>query len=188
MARTTSPVRTNFGDIDLEITQAEQREIEVILDFLPDVAGYTFEAALVEADNDGTETVPTIAKPNGAQEALTVRQQYTSQGVWAAGTAYSTADYVEYEDLYYARISGTDVIDATPPSESADWEAITPNTIYIQFADDLSIDWAVQPTPTCPIYGFLELSVTEPASDFVRTWKPVRALLQINYSPTLVVV
>jgi len=45
--------------------------------------------------------------------------------------------------------------------------------------------WEVQPTTISSIHGFFELRVTEPSGGvFRRTWKPMRGLIEILYSPT----
>ncbi len=61
------------------------------------------------------------------------------------------------------------------------------NKIYIQFPQTLGSTWAVQPLPDSRTYGFFELRITEPTSSFPKTWKPVRGLVALSYSPTDIV-
>jgi hypothetical protein len=48
--------------------------------------------------------------------------------------------------------------------------------------------WVVQPTFVSSVYGYFELRVTEPAGGiFQRTWKPMRGIVEVLYSPTKLV-
>ena len=61
---------------------------------------------------------------------------------------------------------------------------------------DVATGFAVQPKPSAPVYAYIELEVGEPgtgddtapmgdpAALGLQVWKPIRGLLQINYSPT----
>jgi hypothetical protein len=57
--------------------------------------------------------------------------------------------------------------------------------VYIQFPDDLAGGWAVQPGVNFNTYGFFELRVTEPLDAILtHTWKPVRGMVEMLFSPT----
>jgi hypothetical protein len=58
------------------------------------------------------------------------------------------------------------------------------NKVYIQFPSALGSTWLVQPTPDTKVYGFFELRVSEPGGTFPKTWKPLRGLVALSYSPT----
>jgi hypothetical protein len=67
----------------------------------------------------------------------------------------------------------------------AKWEVTTLNKIYVQFPNTLATGWAVQPLASSATYGFFELRVTEPTDAvFTRTFKPVRGMVEILFSPT----
>ena len=52
----------------------------------------------------------------------------------------------------------------------------------------LGNDYQVQPSVAGSTYGFFELRVTEPANPiFARTWKPIRGMVEIQFSPTDIV-
>lgn len=60
-----------------------------------------------------------------------------------------------------------------------------PNKLYIQFPGTLATTWAVKAQPNCPVHGYFELRVTEPVGGaFRKTWKPLRGVVQILFSPT----
>ena len=74
---------------------------------------------------------------------------------------------------------------AIPPKDDPRWEEVSPTLVYLQFPESLGRDWKVAPTVVGPVYGFVELRVTEPNNGvFRRTWKPVRGMVRIEFSPT----
>jgi len=97
---------------------------------------------------------------------------------------------------------GTSYLD---PAADTSWEKVTGNEVYLRFpgipdvgeatpvvlsgitTTGVGAEWAVKPTPTANVYGFFELRVTENmnGSGFPRTWKPLRGLVELLYSPTL---
>lgn len=181
------------GGVLWQIVKGEQLEYPVVLNFLTNAdAGYIYEAVVVEALNVGDGQIPKTAKPSGVQTTLTVRQ-LTNAGNWNAATAYNAeVQYVYYSttDKYYKRRpgTGTGVVDSTPPNTSLLWEEFAPNTVYIQFPMALGSTWSPQATAEFAMYGFFELRVTEPNTFvFPKTYKPVRGLVEIPYSPTDVV-
>jgi hypothetical protein len=193
MARTRITAATNdliddSGSILLSLVLGEQIEYPIILEFVDDVNdGYIFEAAVVEGLNDGVGSKPTTIQPAGIQEALTVRT-CTNRGVWSAIAAYNIEEYVEYNTLHYKLSEGSARVNATPPDSDPLWELFNPQTLYVQLPDTLGGNYNVSPAVDAPIYGFLELRVTEPGTAiFQHTWKPVRGLIEILFSPTSLV-
>lgn len=113
-----------------------------------------------------------------------------SVNTWTAATSYNREDVVLYSGVYYKLAKGTNRVNATNPSLDSQWELYTPNKVYIQFPSTLTIThpWMVLPTNNSSVYGFLELSVQEPAGGvYQRTWKPLRGVVEFLYSPTLLV-
>jgi hypothetical protein len=167
-------------------------EYPVTLNFLSNAgAGYTYEAVLMEALNVlGSPDIPTAPRPSGINTTLNVRVP-TERGQWSGVTAYNREDVV-LDGLYYYKLkSGSARVNATAPASDPNfWEVYTPNKVYVQFPDTLTLipAWSVQPTLTASVYGYFELSVKEPIGGvFQRTWKPMRGLIKFDYSPTQVV-
>ncbi len=173
------------GSVLWSFVKGEQLEFPITLNFIEDItAGYTYEAVVVEALNTETETLPTTIQPNGVQTALTVRIP-TKRGNWDPGQAYNKEDVVLYSGIYYKLVVGAGRVNATPPTSDPTWQVTSLSKIYIQFMKSLGSTWALQPSVGFPVYGFFELRVTEPQdSIFRRTYKPVRGLVQILFSPT----
>lgn len=187
----TSDLQSDSGSVLWSLVQGEQLEFSVTLNFISNVgAGYIFEAVIIEALNvSGNSDIPTVARPSGVETTLTVRVP-TDRGTWAAGTAYDREDVVLYSAVYYKLSSGSGRIDPTLPNADPLWEVYVPNKVYIQFPALLATTptYAVQPTSVSPVYGFFELRVTEPSGGvYTRTWKPMRGLVEILYSPTNIV-
>lgn len=181
-------IQSDDGSVLWSFIQGEQLEFTVTLNFLDDVsAGYTYEAVVVEANNVFDDaTIPNVVKSGGVETTLVVRVP-TNKGNWAAATAYTREDVVMYNGVTYKLASGTNRVSATPPSSDPYWVAYTNNKVYLQFPKTLSLNptWAVQPTNKAPVYGFFELSVTEPTGGvYTRTWKPMRGIVSILFSPT----
>lgn len=185
---------TDDGAVLWSFVKGEQLEFPITLNFVEDAsvkvsANYTYEAVVVEADNTtGQTTAPTYVKDGGVQTRLFVRLP-VYMGTWQASTAYNKEEVVLYNNKYYKLISGAGYINSTTPSTvGSNWTETTLNKIYVQFPKTLASTWAVNPTITSAVYGFFELRVTEPNDPiFVRTFKPVRGLVEILFSPTDVV-
>jgi len=200
------------GAILLSLVMGEQLEFPVTLSFIDDAtlkvpaaANYIYEAVVVEADNvAGQLTTPTVVKASGVQTRLYVRIP-VYVGVWTATNSYSKEEIVQYagNSKYYKLLAGVNVTSSVPPSSSSLWEETVLNKIYVQFPKELAVGgtagldnpmtvktytaWSVQPTVASSVYGFFELRVTEPGSVFPRSFKPVRGLVQLQYSPTTAV-
>ena len=172
------------GSVLWSIVQGEQLEFPVVLNFVAFASNtYTFEAVVIEAQNDSLGTVPTAAKAGGVQTVLGVRVPLFC-GTYDSGTTYQREDVVQYLDVFYKCLV-TAPSNALAPNVNPSWEVHLPNTIYIQVPSTLGKTWTTQPTLEGAVYGLFELRVTEPVSaPYRRTWKPLRGMVAINYSPT----
>lgn len=181
-------VLDDSGSVLWSFIKGEQLEYPVTLSFLDNAtAGYNYEAVVVEGLNVAEQTSPpNTHKPAGVQTVLTVRVP-TNRGTWNAATGYNTEDLVTYGGNVYRLVSGTGYVNATPPGTDPNWILSALNKIYIQFPNTLASTWAVQPIVNGPTYGFFELRVSEASGTFPRTWKPVRGMVQILFSPTDIV-
>jgi hypothetical protein len=184
----SSDLQSDSGAVLWSLVQGEQLEFPVTLKFLTNAYGYTYEAVIMEANNvEGNATIPTIARPGGENTTLTVRVPL-ERGAWNPATAYDREDVVLYNAEYYKLKSGTARVNATTPDLDPYWEDYVPNQVYIQFPSTLSATWSVQPTTESPVYGFFELSVQElSGAVYRRTWKPMRGVVELLYSPTKLV-
>lgn len=189
----STDIQTDNGTVLWSFVQGEQLEFPVTLNFLDNIwGGYVYEAVVVEAENvEGSDGIPTTINPtNPVKTTLTVRIPVNA-GVWSAVTPYSREDVVSYNGNYYKLKSGADRVSATTPDLDVNyWELYVPNKVYIQFPKELSVApaYAVQPTAASSIRGFFELRVTEPdGSIYKRTWKPLRGVVELLFSPTALV-
>jgi hypothetical protein len=183
---TTDDLITDSGAVLWSIVKGEQLEFPVTMNFVENAsAGYSYEAVVVEALNITDQaTRPTTIRPNGVQTGLVVRVPVI-QGAWSPSTGYFKEDVVSYSGKYYRLLAGANRISSVLPTQDPLWQETTINKIYIQFHKTLGFDWNVQPGVDSPVYGFFELRVTEPNdSVFIRTWKPIRGMVEILFSPT----
>ena len=174
------------GAVIWSFIKGEQLEFPVTLNFVEDVtAGYTYEASVVEGLNElGQLTAPTKINPSGATDILGIRVP-VYRGSWDAAQAYNREEIVKWGTKYYKLLTGVALTDSTPPDTSTNWTETSLSKVYLQFPKTLASDWTVQPDIGTPVYGFFELRVTEPPDAiYRRTWKPVRGLVEIQYSPT----
>lgn len=177
------------GSVLFSFVKGEQLEYPITLAFASNVlTGFTYEAVVVEGDNiAGQLEKPTNIKTAGVQTTLVVRVP-VYKGVWDAPTAYNMEDIVFYNSKYYRLFSGVARVNITPPNLDSTWVETTLNKIYVQFPASLASTWTVAPQVGAPVYGFFELRVTEPNNSiFRRTWKPVRGMVEILFSPTDIV-
>ena len=190
LSDTTLDLVTDAGAILWSMVKGEQLEFPITLNFISDASvkatgNYQYEAVVVEAKNVvGQSDKPTLVQPGGVTTRLFVRlPKYI--GVWAGNQAYSKEEVVLYNGTYYKLLVGIARTSATTPDVDALWEVTTLNKIYVQFPSTLATSWAVQPLTDSATYGFFELRVTEPTDAvFTRTFKPVRGMVEILFSPT----
>ena len=177
---------TDGGDVLWSFVRGEQLEFPVTLNFVENVmAGYTYEAVVVEANNVAEQLVtPTQVKPSGVTNILTVRVP-TNRGNWDSAQAYNKEEVVYYGAKYYKLVSGVALTNSTTPNLSTNWIETNLSKVYLQFPKTLGATWSQVPTVSTPVYGFFELRVTEPQDNiFRRTWKPIRGMVEILFSPT----
>jgi hypothetical protein len=174
------------GAVLWSIIQGEQLEFPISLTFVEDVtAGYTYEAVVVEGLNKANQTdTPTAVRPGGVLTQLNIRVP-VNRGTWDSAQAYNREEVVYYSSKYYKLLSGVAYTNSTPPSSNSMWAETTLNKVYLQFPKTLSANWAVLAGIGSPAYGFFELRVTEPQDNiYIRTWKPIRGMVEILFSPT----
>lgn len=198
---------TDGGAILWSFVQGEQLEFPLTLGFIETILktdaivqdptkGYTIEAKVVEADNTANQLIkPTSIKSGGIVTAINVRVPYYA-GTWQNTVTYVREDVVLHNGSYYKALKAGNVSsNGTPGTTNSFWASTQPNKVYIQYPDDLANNWTTKSflTASTSIYGFFELRVTEPInagtyslneSAFIRTWKPVRGMVEILYSPT----
>lgn len=190
LTETSEDLISDSGSVLWSFVRGEQLEFPLILSFLENaMVGYTYEAVVIEAANEeGQTTKPLTVKPGGIQTVLTVRLP-SWRNTWAANVAYNRGDIVLHLGVYYALSLGAGYVNPVSPAEDPLWVVTGANTIYLQFMSTLGANWSQMASVGSPTYGFFELRVTEPAgvSDFRRTWKPARGMVELLFSPTDVV-
>jgi len=193
LTSTTNDLISDSGSVLWSLVTGEQLEFPITLNFLKDATlkasnNYTYEAVVIEAANfEGQMSKPLAVQPDGVQNTLVVRiPEY--MGVWNPATSYMQEDVVFENDKYWRLSTGLSQVGGDAPSASLLWTETVLNRVYVQFPSTLGSDWAVKASVDSPSYGFFELRVTEPDNSiFQKTWKPVRGMLQLLFSPTDVV-
>lgn len=185
---------TDSGTVIWSLIRGEQLEFPVTLNFIEDVTAinpatqlpmYIFEAKLVEAQNVANQTtVPTSIMPVPAITDIVVRVP-ENRGTWESIQVYNKEDVVYYNSKHYKYLGGPPTTGEDPPNINPEWEETSLSIVYLQFPKTLGSNWTVQAGINYSVYGYFELRVTE-AYDFLypRTWKPVRGMVQMMYSPT----
>jgi hypothetical protein len=168
------------------VIQGEQLEFGVVLDFVYDLAnGYVFEAVVVESANMAMQTSPPDSIQPGGKTTLLEVFQPTISGQWNANEVYLNGEIVSWKNSYYVQAKSSSYAGTVEPQNDSNWTPYVNNQVYLRMLSTLSMDWQVQPTPHQDVYGFIELRVTEAGSTgFLRTWKPLRGMMKISYSPT----
>lgn len=182
----TQDLITDSGAVLWSFVKGEQLEFPVTLNFVEDVtAGYTYEAKILEALNRPDQSdPPSDVKDDGVVTSLIVRVP-TNRGTWQAVQAYNKEEVVLYSGVYYKLVKGAGRVSSITPDIDPYWVQTGLSKVYIQFPKTLANTWTVQPGVNYSVYGFFELRITEPNdSIFTRTWKPIRGMVQIMYSPT----
>jgi hypothetical protein len=176
LEKVSNDLQSDPGSVLFSFVKGEQLSLPLDINGLTDLTGLTFEAVVIEANNVVDQTdYPKTYKSGGVQNTLTVVIP-TYQGNWSAPTAYSENDTVYYNAKYYRLYRGTAYVNAT-----------TPDLDTTHFPMTLGSTWTVQPTVISNTYGFFELRVTENSGAFPSTWKPVRGMVEILFSPTDIV-
>jgi hypothetical protein len=189
LTNTSDDLLSDSGGVLWSFIKGEQLEFPVTLNFIENASsGYTYEAVVIEALNEAGQTdKPAVIKPNGIQTQLNVRVP-TYRGNWDSAQAYNREELVKYNSKYYKLISGVARTSAVTPDLDALWVESIINKIYLQFPSTLGATWEISPQNDSPVYGFFELRVTEPADAvYRRTWKPIRGMVEILFSPTEIV-
>lgn len=179
---------SDSGAVLISMIIGEQLEFPITLNFVSDVtvAGFEFEAALIEAANVVNQTARPTAVDGSSpvKTSLTVRLP-DLQGAWSAPTAYNYNEVVLYNGVYYSLTTGAGYISATTPNLDPRWAVTSLSTIVVELPSTLGSTYSVLPDVSFNTYGFLEVRVTEPANSvFRRTWKPVRGMIEFLFSPT----
>ena len=61
----------------------------------------------------------------------------------------------------------------------------TDNSFVLVIPQTLITDWAAQPEPEAPVYGWLDLEVADTGTGAAQqVWKPFRGLVEVRFSPT----
>jgi hypothetical protein len=190
LTNTTQDLITDGGAVLWSMIKGEQLEFPITLTFIEDASvkpsnNYTYEAAVVEAENIlGQTDRPNRVRTGGSKTTLFVRLPQLL-GTWDASSAYSKEEVVLYSGKYYKLLGGINRTSAQTPDTDPQWELTVLNKVYVQFPSTIISGWTVQPQVDSPVYGFFELRVTEPADTvFTRTFKPVRGMLEVLFSPT----
>jgi hypothetical protein len=190
LTNTTQDLIADGGAVLWSFVKGEQLEFAVSLNFVEDASvkpsnNYVYEAVVVEANNVlGQSERPVAIRPEGEQTRLFVRLPIYL-GTWQSIQAYNKEEVVSYSGKYYKLLQGSGRVNSTVPTNDPFWVETNLNTIYLQFPAQLASTWSVQPVVDSPVYGFFELRVTEPTDPiFTRTFKPVRGMVEVLFSPT----
>jgi len=181
------------GSAMISIVRGEQLEIPIVLDFVEIAAssGYIFEAVVIEAANTKPGEIPEEENPNGIETAVNVRIP-SNMGQWVSGLAVNFGDFVSEGGRYYTPKRTTTAADTVSPSTDFNlWSELDPRTVYLQIPSTLSVNplWEVLPKVNKPVYGFFELTGVQSAQygvvGFSKLTKPVRGLIEIRFSPSM---
>lgn len=172
------------GAVLFSFIDGEQIEYPIDLNFLHSPSGHTIVVSVVEARNIPLQTEkPISAEPGGVRTDLSLRIP-KFRGAFSPITAYSVGDMVSYNGLCYIRALSPLMVDPLTPDLNPYWVESPRSRIYIQFPSTLCDNWKVRPQVGYAVYGFIEVSVTENEGQFPRTWKPVRGMVELLFSPT----
>jgi hypothetical protein len=190
LTNTSQDLISDGGAVLWSFVKGEQLEFPITLNFIEDASvkpsnNYQYEAVIVEANNVAAQTDrPTSIKTGGVQTTLFVRLPIYL-GTWQSAQAYNKEEVVLYGNKYYKLLQGSGRTSSVLPNLDPYWEETVLNKIYVQFPSNLASDWSVQAYADNAVYGFFELRVTEPTDQiFTRTFKPVRGMIEILFSPT----
>jgi hypothetical protein len=182
----TTGLVTDASSVLWSFTQGEQLEFNVTISFISDLTDYIFEAVIIEADNTSAYKLrPTTVQANGKKLRLATRLHDT----WEPQRAYAAGELIRFGTSIYERVvSGVSF--SVPDTDTTNWVLNTKRSVsevFLRFPSTLSTNWTEKPTVNKNIYGFFELRITEPVLVFPRTWKPVKGMIEIAFSPTALV-
>ena len=191
LTNTSQDLISDGGAVVWSFVKGEQLEFPITLNFIEDASvkasnNYQYEAVIVEANNVVAQVDrPTGIKVGGVQTTLFVRLP-VYLGNWQSAQAYNKEEVVFYSNKYYKLLQGSGRVNSTLPTVDTSYRQETAlNKIYVQFPSTLASTWSVQALADNAVYGFFELRVTEPTDQiFTRTFKPVRGMVEILFSPT----
>lgn len=195
-------LNTDSGSVLWSIVKGEQLEFPVTLNFIRNspiivnnilvhpANAFDFVTRVVEAENQLLQpSIPIAIRANGVIENLNIRIP-TYYGDWNGQFAYSQESIVKYNDKYYRLLLGLNRVSSVTPDTDNYWEETVLNKVYLQFPKTVGNTWnpSVPPMVGYPLYGFFEMEVTEKyGNGFMRTWKPLRGVVELQFSPTAVV-
>jgi len=175
----TDDLVSDSGSVLFSLIQGEQIEYPIVLEGLDlPPSEYDVTATLLEAANISMQTqLPTSLQPGGAITVVSIRSP-AYRGEWQAAVFYATGELASYLGKYYLCLQdGSGQI----PSALA-WREVPAGLAYLRFASTASKDWAVQPAPDFNVYGFLEVRVEERTGAFRRVWKPIRGMVEYQFT------
>lgn len=197
LTEVSEDLNTDSGGVLWSLVRGEQLEFPITMNFIENYpvlysgvmvnpsSRYTYEVVIVEALNTAAqEAPPTAVRPSGINTTLNVRVP-TYRGNWDAVQAYNKEEIVAYASKYYKLATGSARVSATLPTSDTTWVETVLNKVYVQFPSTIGTSWTVQSVVNVSVYGFFEMRVTEPSDAiYQRTWKPVRGMLELLFSPT----
>jgi hypothetical protein len=204
ISNVASDMVSDPGGVLWSFVMGEQLEFEVNLGFLPSTVDgatyYTAEAVVLEGDGALGER-PTGIRSGGKSHAVGVNF-LPAATAWSSSATYTVGDIVQYNqdgtqpNTFFRCLRPVTVADYNPFTQPAYWKALTGKEVYLQFQgiDDANTvvvensvgsGWVNKPTPDINVYGFFELRITEKTGVFKRTWKPLRGMVELLWSPTL---
>lgn len=170
---------SDSGSVLFSLIQGEQLEYPILLEGLElPPSEYDVTSRLLEAENIFMQNqMPVTLQPAGAESVISVRTP-TYRGEWQMAVFYAEGELVYYANKYYLCVQSG----AGLGTNTAAWREIPMGTAYLRFTADLSTDWNVQPSPNFNVYGFLEVRVEEKVGAFKRVWKPIRGMVEYQFT------
>jgi len=176
---------TDAGSVLFSFVKGEQIEYPVDLNFYNDAAQLTLRAVVVEAQNVANQDSPPGNVLAGGKTTVLTTRVPPNMGNWSGTTNYSRGDLVAYQGGYYELYQGAQYQSTTPPTSLPNlWRPTTLQRIYVRFPSALGSDWAQKPSTANHVYGFFELRCSETLGAYQQTWKPVRGMVELQFSPT----
>lgn len=134
-----------------------------------------------------------LIKDNGAVLISVVEGEQLRMNI-TLNWLVSLADYTLTAKIVEAEMSGSKDADGYPTAVKDNGEVttltiidedITDNTFDIVIPENLIDNWATQPSPNSPTYGWIGLEVRDSGSgSYQQIWKPFRGLVEVLFSPS----